>query len=286
MRAIVKEEDHYEEADKHDAQMLKSLQISSLDTQRIVTLGDLLNVGLAVSELSGAAFSDVVEELRGVEEVPVLFAVDEFNSWFARSAFSYDDKAITGFDLAVPRAMHFIDTKKRGTEAWTVKNGMCIAATSFRRSEGRSVTFEDVKSSLPLSLRVPLYSHTEYLSALSLYLNGAPIDPSLSLEEFLQFRMHCGSSPRLVRTEAVPFFLPRTIAANDQELRWAMIAALSEEGTEDSLTSGGTDEAEEVDFDADIGYNEDSEGEEEEEEDEYAADLEDHADVDTVEEEK
>ena len=43
---------------------------------------------------------------------PVLFAVDEFNTWEVPSAFHYRMKAVTGKELCVPNALNFLGVKK------------------------------------------------------------------------------------------------------------------------------------------------------------------------------
>lgn len=70
--------------------------------------------------------------------------------------------------------------------------------------------------SIPLRLRQSAYSQLEYLSAISYYLNNSPIDTSVSFEDFMEYRLHTGSLPGIVRKEAISFFLPRMLETFDE----------------------------------------------------------------------
>ena len=68
--------------------------------------------------------------------MPVLVAVDQYNTWEGPSVYHYKNNPVKGFDLCVPRALHFVSKKKSETERWTMANGLCVAATSMRHPEG------------------------------------------------------------------------------------------------------------------------------------------------------
>ena len=258
MRAIIKGEDHYDDDDALDEDILKNFDILNF---QLKTLEDYVLLGLAINDVAGMVFMDLVDELRQLDSMPVLIAVDQYNAWQAKSAFMYNSEAISGQNICVPNALQFLSTKKADTDSWKIKNGICIGATSFKHVEGNKVTYENVKASVPLRVRMPTYNQVEYMSAMSYYLNYAAIDNSLSFEDFLQYRMHTGSNPRIMRLEAVPFFFPRSIATNDEALRWAMLSSMSEDDlSEDDAAPRNLDEIEtsEEDVEADdSGYFED-----------------------------
>ena len=70
--------------------------------------------------------------------MPVLVAVDQYNTWEGPSVYHYKNNPVKGFDLCVPRALHFVSKKKSETERWVMANGLCVAATSMRHPEGFS----------------------------------------------------------------------------------------------------------------------------------------------------
>ena len=176
--------------------------------------------------------------------MPVLVAVDQYNSWEGPSVYHYKNTPVRGFDLCVPRALHFVSKKKSETERWTMANGLCVAATSMRHPEGfyhafyqctlsmhphthshtlsqhpinplsigRKEKYEDHKSSVPLVIRVPCYSQVECLAAVSYYTHQKRIGEGVSTQELLTFRTLAGSNPRDIRKESVPFFFPLAVA--------------------------------------------------------------------------
>jgi hypothetical protein len=83
---------------------------------------------VALRELSGSLFIDLVAELRALDDpsMPVLFAVDQYNTWEVPSAYSYNNQQLLGKQLCVPHALNFLSAKKAETAAWTMKNGVCI----------------------------------------------------------------------------------------------------------------------------------------------------------------
>lgn len=134
MREIIREDDHYAPNDALDAPLIRDLDFPNFSLN---TLADLITLGVALSDCAGLCFYDLVQELKDVDSVPVLFAVDEYNAWFGPSAFSFADQRVDPLDLCVPRALHFLDKKKGVSDSFVVKNGLCVAATSLSHAEGR-----------------------------------------------------------------------------------------------------------------------------------------------------
>lgn len=83
---------------------------------------------MALRELSGSLFIDLVNELKALDrpDMPVLFAVDQYNNWEVPSAYSYNGRKIHAKQLAVPHALNFLSLKKADTADWKLKNGLCI----------------------------------------------------------------------------------------------------------------------------------------------------------------
>jgi hypothetical protein len=83
---------------------------------------------VALRELSGSLFIDLVAELRALDNpsMPVLIAVDQYNTWEVPSAYAYNNQQLLGKQLCVPHALNFLSAKKAETAAWTMKNGVCI----------------------------------------------------------------------------------------------------------------------------------------------------------------
>ena len=80
-----------------------------------------------------------------------------------------------------------------------MKNGLCIAAISKRYPEGLFNTFKDSISSIPLSIKVPIYSQIEFFAAMQYYMHQLCIDSKISSQRFLAYRTYTNSTPRDVR---------------------------------------------------------------------------------------
>lgn len=261
LRSIIIEddEDRLEEYDTLDADCLNQYNFM---TNKLETLDDLLKLGVAFDFFSGLVVRDLIMELRQQTHVPVLFAVDEYNTWFMPSAFGYEGKgSLLGKELNLPDALLFLDTKKKKGAAtnWTLNHGLCLAATSFTHAEATKrpdlVRFDtELKDSLPLRIKVNAYTQEEYLSAVSYYFQKgtSPVAPVASWEDFFLFRMVTMSNPRLVRYENMKFFFPRNVTGLEQELEMAALLGVSDPTK--------TNRAE--DFDPTLGFNEDAEEEE------------------------
>lgn len=249
MRAIIKGDDHYKDNDSKDAILLKKFDFLNFAPK---TLEDYVLLGVALPEVSGLVFGDLVMELRNVESFRVLFAVDQYNSWCVNSAFSYDYRPVLGNQIAVPNALNFLGNNRDDAKSWHVVNGLCIAATSFKHTEGSKVTFENKKHLIPLRIRVPAYNQTEYLSAMSHYVNVGAVDQTITAQDYMEYRIFCGSNPRLLRTESTPFFFPRNVWAKRHEFRQEMLNSLSSGSAVD-------DENDDSDDDTDLDEEEDEE---------------------------
>ena len=238
MRAIVEGEDASPEQDALDAEVLDGFDYGAF-RPALKSLGDLVRAGVAFRELAGSVLMDVVTELREVESVPVLVAVDQYNSWEAPSAFSFRSEVVHGRQICVPHSLHFVSKKKAQTAAWTLKNGLSVCATSLAHAEGRKETFETVRSSIPLVVRVPAYSRVEFLSAVTYYMHQRLIGPGTTTQELLAFRMLAGSNPFATRKEAVPFFFPINVAKLGSDITAHM--GFDEEGEDDRGDGDGGD---------------------------------------------
>ena len=123
---------------------------------------------------------------------PVLFAVDEYNTWEAPSAFHYKMRAVGGKEICVPNSLNFLGIKKAESEAYTMKNGICIGAASSRYPNGLKIQYEDTKSSIPLTIRVPVYSQVEIASCVSYYQQQNVIDGGMNTLDVITYRMQSG----------------------------------------------------------------------------------------------
>ena len=123
---------------------------------------------------------------------PVLFAVDEFNYWESQSSFRYRQKAVQASEICVPSVLKFASIKKADSENYSLKNGICIGATSAKHPIKKLVTYEDYKSSIPLVIRVPCYSQVELASVISYYQRENLIDPGFRTQDIVAYRMQSG----------------------------------------------------------------------------------------------
>ena len=213
VREIVDAEDYFAEQDRLDSSVLDG---SHFDLARLMagprTLEDLALLGVAFRDQAGLAVMDLVAELKKVKSVPVLVAIDQYNTWEATSAFHYRNEPVAGKQLCVPHSLSFLSKRKPETEAWKLDNGLCVCATSHAHAEGRHETYESAISSVPLVVRVPAYSQVEFLSAVSFYTHQNLVPKSgTSVQDLLAFRMMAGSNPFITRKEAVPFFFPLSV---------------------------------------------------------------------------
>lgn len=252
LRALITTPDnHVSEYDTLDAEVLKNYSVKS----ELKTLEDLLLLGVAFAETSGLVVHDLIRELREQTDYPILFAVDQYNTWFAESGFAYGGEGkLNGQRLNVPSQLSFLDKKKNSgaSKAFTVKNGLCIAATSFKHVAGKDIHFDrEYKNSLPLRVSVNAYSQQEYISAMSYYVQPdvSPLAAVLEWEDLFTYRMLTNSVPQYVRSHALTYFLPRSVQSLEKELETAALLGMSDA----SKTTVSTT------FDANLGYDEDDE---------------------------
>ena len=235
IREIVDAEDYFADQDKLDASVLDG---QHFDLQRVMSpknFEDLILLGVAFRDQAGLAVMDLIAELKNVTSVPVLVAVDQYNTWEVQSAFHYRMEPVAGKQLCVPHSLQFLSKRKPESEAWKLANGLCVCATSHAHAEGRAETFENSISSIPLVVRVPSYSQVEFLSAVTYYTHQNLIASGSTVHDLLAFRMLSGSSPHLTRKEAVPFFLPIAVGKLGDDLT---TMALEQDDGEDG---GGDD---------------------------------------------
>ncbi|TMW61505.1 hypothetical protein Poli38472_012696 [Pythium oligandrum] len=94
-----------------------------------LTLRDLVVNGIRDEELACVAVVDLRAELAKVTEFPVLIAVDEYNEWFGKTVFGYDNVDVTPFEISVIDAL--ADIREDGlVEDRKLSNGLFIAATT------------------------------------------------------------------------------------------------------------------------------------------------------------
>ncbi|KAJ1413363.1 hypothetical protein B484DRAFT_402061 [Ochromonadaceae sp. CCMP2298] len=208
LRALVDGEDNFPELDLLDADVLADLDFLKFQPK---TLEDLVILGVALREISGSLFMDLVGELRELESSKVLFAVDQFNTWEVPSAFSYRGRKLMGKELCVPAALNFLSFRKDESAEYSLRNGFCIAATSEHYSEGKTVNYADQRKSIPLTVTVPAYSAAEFLSAGAYYTTRNVLPREMELPDFLALRMFTGSNPRLLRLQSLSFLMPRVM---------------------------------------------------------------------------
>eukprot|EP00607_Mallomonas_marina_P002239 CAMPEP_0182438212 /NCGR_PEP_ID=MMETSP1167-20130531/85599_1 /TAXON_ID=2988 /ORGANISM="Mallomonas Sp, Strain CCMP3275" /LENGTH=526 /DNA_ID=CAMNT_0024631461 /DNA_START=413 /DNA_END=1993 /DNA_ORIENTATION=- len=204
-RSTIEDEDNLPEEDALDWEILSDFDFNSFELN---TLEDLVILGIAFRDIAGPVFMDIVEELKLIENRKVLIAIDQYNTWLGKSGYQYEHKPVNASDLCVPHALSVLTRYKEKNLQWNMKNGMVLVAMSYKHPEGLKDTLLDTVHSLPLVLNVPVYSQVEFLAAVkySMYLNR--IEDMFTTRELLAFRSHCGSNPRLVRKECVPFFFP------------------------------------------------------------------------------
>lgn len=206
MRAIIEDEDNFETEDAKDKPLLHDYSFN----RNIENLEDLALLGIALRDLNGLVIIDLIEELKNLNlpEHPVLLAVDQVNTWHAQSAFHYNDIPVFPQDICVPYALNFMSKKKTIIDDFKIKNGLCIAAVSFKHNEGNKLNFIDAKNSIPLLIRVPTYNQIEFLSSVLYYMAHGHVHDSHTMNDLLALRTCVGSNPRLLREEALSFLLP------------------------------------------------------------------------------
>jgi hypothetical protein len=196
--------------DKKDENILKNFDINTIIAQNITTIEDLIILGIALRDLSGSIFIDIMKILKEQDEIPILIAVDQYNTWEVNSAYSNNNVMIKSKNLCIPHCLNFIRIKKNdpNQSEWNLKLGLSIATTSMKYLEGRKVTYKQYKKSIPLMITIPNYNSVEYLSVMTHYRNNNVAPKYLYNEDFLGYRMFTGSNPRLIRNEMGSYMNP------------------------------------------------------------------------------
>jgi hypothetical protein len=96
------------------------------------------------------------------------------------------------------------------------KNGLFLCAYSHYHSEGRQITYENKKNSIPLAITIPHYSQQEYLSIFSYYKYRNLLSvANLNLNDILAYRSYCGSNPWYFQQNLFHYFLPLDFKRSD-----------------------------------------------------------------------
>jgi hypothetical protein len=138
------------------------------------------------------------------------------NFWDMKTVYKYQNKPISATQLCVPYVTKFISYKKsdniptKNPGNSQEKNVFYLGATTnfYPISKKELITYIDSRSSLPLSIHVPCYSHVEYLAACKLYFQSKIFDHGLTNQQLLAYRIHVSNNPRLTRKDATRFFMP------------------------------------------------------------------------------
>ena len=205
-RRRFEEADNRPDEDEKDDEVLGDFDFESFTTPE--TLHDLCMLGVAFRDFSGFCVSAVISELRALNDPmkPVLLAVDEYNCFLGESAFFYRDLPVTGDEMCIPRALQFLSKTRAETDAWSISNGMCVAAISHTYHEGRASTFRSEVRSVPLLIDVPRYSIGEYLAAIQYYVDNVCIPAEVPVRRVVAYRTFTASNPSDVRLAAGPYF--------------------------------------------------------------------------------
>jgi hypothetical protein len=240
IRRIVQGRDNNADEDDLDKEFLLSL---NLENYQLKTLKDLLTVGLIFYQCSGLVFKDLLDELKLVDDVPVMVAVDSYNSWFGPSSFMYNDKVVHSNQLIVPSNLQIFNSKKTKTQNWKLKNGIVVTALSFKHPEDLNATVDRYASSLPLKIEVPHYSQLEYLAAFSFYMNYSMIEANFQYDDFILYRTYTNSNPYLMFRDMTYYFLPKILKAAHASIQEAYLDAATVRRTDggSNNTEGLTD---------------------------------------------
>lgn len=231
-RELVEGDENLPEEDELDAEIL-----SDFEHRKFVptTLADLVLTGIAHRDLAGQVFMQLVDELKMVKSRRVLIAVDEYNSWNANSIYHYDEEHIHSQKLCVPHVLTpLLTTKKAANIAgdaaaasssssssssdarvWRMANGMAIVATSHKHPEGSRMAFQENAASIPLEIRVPAYSRTEFLAAVQYYAAQTRGIDDMHTQDVLGLRTFSASVPAQLREGMVEFLVPECIGRFD-----------------------------------------------------------------------
>ncbi len=239
IRKLIEDRDNFEEEDELDADILASFDYEKFELK---TLKDLVLLGLFYRDFAGSAAMDLISQLKKLETHKTLFLVDTYNAWEVPSVYQYENEVVMPKQLCVPYSLNFLSRHRADMNKWDHKNGLAIGFTSFKHPEAKDV-YKDTLQSFHLSIKMPVYSSTEYLAAMKLYLEHSNIyEDDITSHDIICFRMFCASNPRLVRIDGVSFFLP--VSAERE--------ALTEDPFDDALPAEFSDKG---DYDGADGDN-------------------------------
>lgn len=157
-----------------------------------LTLRDLVENGIKDEDLACTAVVDLRAELALVTEFPVLIAVDEYNTWFAKTVFGFEGKDVLPGDLSVVAALR--DVGADGLPAARrLANGLFIAAVT----ENYPSRFDFKKQADYRALRRTMraYSKAELASIVAYYNQVAFLHDKPSESELAYFRLMTKSLP-------------------------------------------------------------------------------------------
>lgn len=206
IRRLVEGEDNFTDEDALDEEFLGNFAYPNFETK---SLGDLILLGLFYRDFAGAVAIDLIEQLKNLESHRVLFVVDGYNTWEVPSVYQFENVEVMPKQMCVPWALNFLSPKKAEQDLWKVNNGLAIGFTSRKHPPQLKNVYDSAMKSFQLVIKMPVYSSTEYLAAMQLYLGKSGIfETDVTTQEVLGFRMLCCSNPRLARLESFGFFLP------------------------------------------------------------------------------
>lgn len=206
LRRVILDEDHIDEEYEGDKSILEDFSYAN---STIKNLSDLVLLGIAHHDLAGLVFLDLVEELKELTSTPVLFAVDQYNSWDNESAFSYRNVTISPRQMCVPYSLSFLSKARGEMEHWQVKNGLCIAAVSLKSLSYKQKNvqlYKDAISSIPVTIYVQPYNDTEFEAACQHYETERHSHVTPNEQHLKSFQMLVESNPGEMLKQFTPYF--------------------------------------------------------------------------------
>lgn len=252
MREIIEAEDFDDIEDELDSAVLDGYDFMNAEMD---TIEGMIRLGVGIRSIAGSIFLDLMDELKQLNDpkYPILVAVDQYNSWEVPSVFYWKDDVVGSRDLCVPHGLNFISKRKESTASWSLKNGICIAATSKKHTEGKKEDYLDVKRTIPLLVTIPVYSKLEYLSAMAMHTLKNQVEDSYDLQELLCYRMNTGSNPHEVRLRSAGFFLPIAVERSQDKFMSAFLGGGQDiDSAGNDMGSGGYDDDDDYDEEEDI----------------------------------
>lgn len=239
LRRVILDEDHIDDEYEGDKTILEDFSFAD---STIENLSDLVLLGIVHHDLAGIVFLDLVEELKELTTTPVLFAVDQYNTWDNESAFSYRNVAIPPRQMCVPYSLSFLSKARGEMEHWQVKNGLCIAAVSLKHLSYKQKNvqlYKDAISSIPITIYVEPYNNTEFESACRHYDTEKHSHVKPNEQHLKSFQMLVESNPGEMLKQFTPYFYG---ISDGSEIKNRDHPLLSVQDMADSEASGVTGE--------------------------------------------